>query len=158
MLVFYFGFGLSVLSFVLDFRFCIFGFGVLFWVLVLTFVLEFGFGLWFLTLVWVFGFVFWFCIFIVRCWFWIFVFYFCVGCRFLIMCFSLNLLSGLLQLLLYWLPIQFLFKFDAKCALGCLGLSCNDSPFNTYSNLMSNAPWAALAPLVLVSYSILIQI
>jgi hypothetical protein len=82
---------------------------------------------------------------------------------------------------LYWFPIQFLFKIDAKWPLGWLGLSCNGSLFNSYSNLMPNAPWAALAPycigflfnsyskvkpnahwaalapLVLVSYSILIQ-
>ena len=67
------------------------------------------------------------------------------------------MLPGLLWLLLYWVPIQFLFKIDAKWQLGCLGLSCNGSPFNTYSILKPNAHWAASAPLVLVSYSILIQ-
>ena len=43
-----------------------------------------------------------------------------------------------------------LFKIDAKCSLGCLGSSCGGSLFNFYSKLMPNAPWAALAPSVVV--------
>ena len=56
-----------------------------------------------------------------------------------------------------WFPIQFLFKFYTKCSLGCLGSSCYGFLFNSYSKLKQNALWAALAPLVVVPYSILIQ-
>ena len=80
------------------------------------------------------------------------------------------MLPGLPWLLLWWFPIQFLFKIDAKCTLGCLGSVCSGSPiqflskndakcplgclgsscsgslFNSYSKLMPNAPWAVVAP------------
>ena len=65
--------------------------------------------------------------------------------------------TGLPWLLLSWFPIQFLFNIDTKCPLGCLSSSCIGFLFNSYSKVKPNAHWAALAPLVLVSYSILIQ-
>ena len=58
---------------------------------------------------------------------------------------------------MYWFPIQFLFNIDTKCPLGCLSSSCICFLFNFYSKVKPNAHWAALAPLDLVSYSILIQ-
>jgi len=45
----------------------------------------------------------------------------------------------------------------AKCFLGCLSSSCIGFLYNSYSKVKPNHHWAALAPLVLVSYSILIQ-
>ena len=60
-------------------------------------------------------------------------------------------------LILWWFLIQFLFKIDAKCSLGCLGSSCGGCLFNPYSNLIQNALLATLPPPVVVSYSILIQ-
>ena len=68
--------------------------------------------------------------------------------------------------MLLWLPclvpwsflIQFLFKFDAKCSSGCLASSRGRFSFNSYPNLMQNAPVDALPFIVVVSYSILIRI
>ena len=65
----------------------------------------------------------------------------------------------LLPCLLLWsFLIQFLFNHDAKCSSGCLASSCGRFLFNSYSNLMKNAPLAALPPPVVISYSLLIQI
>ena len=41
--------------------------------------------------------------------------------------------------------------------IGCLGSSCGGFLFNSDSKLMRNALWAALAPPVVVPYSVLIQ-
>ena len=39
--------------------------------------------------------------------------------------------SRWINVTLWWFPIQFLFKFDAKCSLGCLGSSCGSFLFNS---------------------------
>ena len=68
-----------------------------------------------------------------------------------------KMLSGLPWLLLWWFPMQRLFKGDAKCSLDCLGSSCGGFRFNSYSKLMQNSLWATLAPPVVVPHPILIQ-
>ena len=83
-------------------------------------------------------------------------------------------MAALNCLLLWWLFIQFLFKInskcsvgclascggflfnsysiiDAKCSPGCLASSCGRFSFNLYSNLIQNAHLTAL-PSVVVSY------
>ena len=67
------------------------------------------------------------------------------------------MVPGLPWLIMYRFPIEFSSNLIPNAPLGCLSSSCIGFLFNAYSKLMPNAPWAALAPLVLVSYSILIQ-
>ena len=60
-------------------------------------------------------------------------------------------------LLLWWFLIQFLFKIDAKCSLGCLASSSGRFLFSSYSKLVQTDLLAALPPPVVVSYLILIR-